>query len=60
MGTSLGGMISTFIASNQDQQHLKYDGACLFVPYYDNHEMTQKMFDYLKPMLETAAKEDPD
>jgi acylglycerol lipase len=45
LGHSMGGLVSTFLAANQDTSNLKYDGVCVAAPYFDlyDKDMLTKM-----------------
>ncbi len=34
----MGGLISTFLAANQDISNLKYDGICVAAPYFSLYD----------------------
>lgn len=57
LGHSMGGLISTFMAANQDKSSVKYNGIVTVAPYFDLYDKT--MLSKLKPVVEVMNKVSP-
>ena len=53
----MGGLISTFMAANQDISNLKYDGVCVAAPYFDLYD--KEMLTKLKAMVKVLNAVSP-
>ena len=53
----MGGLISTFMAANQDTSNLKYDGVCVAAPYFDLYD--KEMLNKLKAMVKVLNAVSP-
>mmetsp|Transcript_29971 Transcript_29971/g.45831 ORF Transcript_29971/g.45831 Transcript_29971/m.45831 type:complete len:127 (+) Transcript_29971:791-1171(+) len=59
MGHSMGGLLSTTIASLQPQLKVKYSGIILAAPYFKLHSAVQNKIDQLQPVVKMMVKVTP-